>query len=237
MTFNYMETMANINYLEQLFTTGSIGHLSIVNFLINTIVVWLMVHFLYYRNSRRRDFYFTFTLLGVAIYFLVFFMIFVLEDMKGKTGIGIGIGLFGIFSIMRYRTDAMPVREMTYLFSIICLSVINALGCSISFVESLVPNVIMLIAMALCEFLLLNTKERTKLIQYDRIKLIAPEKRAELIKDLEERTGLKINDVTVGSIDFLRDTAILRIYYSGDTEKDEIINALKIKRDEWEQIN
>ena len=237
MTFNYMETMANINYLEQLFTTGSIGHLSIVNFLINTIVVWLMVHFLYYRNSRRRDFYFTFTLLGVAIYFLVFFMIFVLEDMKGKTGIGIGIGLFGIFSIMRYRTDAMPVREMTYLFSIICLSVINALGCSISFVESLVPNVIMLIAMALCEFLLLNTKERTKLIQYDRIKIIAPEKRAELIKDLEERTGLKINDVTVGSIDFLRDTAILRIYYSGDTEKDEIINALKIKRDEWEQIN
>lgn len=232
-----METTTGIGYLEQLFTTGSLGHLSIVNFLINTLVVWLMVHFLYYRNSRRRDFYFTFTLLGVAIYFLVFFMIFVLEDMKGKTGIGIGIGLFGIFSIMRYRTDAMPVREMTYLFSIICLSVINALACSISFVEALVPNVIMLIAMALCEFFLLNSSERSKLIQYDRIKLISPEKRAELIEDLEQRTGLKINDVTVGSIDFLRDTAILRIYYSAKSEKDEINNVLKIKREEWEQIN
>ena len=225
------------NIIQQLFSAETFEKMGIFNFLINMFVVWLMVHFLYYRNSRRRDFYFTFILLGVAIYFLVFFMIFVLEDMKGKTGIGIGIGLFGIFSIMRYRTDAMPVREMTYLFSIICLSVINALGSSISMAQALVPNIIMLVAMALCEFLLLNTKERTKLIQYDRIKLITPEKRPELIADLEQRTGLKIKDVTVGSVDFLRDTAVLRIYYSGSEEKDEIINALKIKRDEWEQIN
>ena len=225
------------NIIQQLFSAETFEKMGIFNFLINMFVVWLMVHFLYYRNSRRRDFYFTFILLGVAIYFLVFFMIFVLEDMKGKTGIGIGIGLFGIFSIMRYRTDAMPVREMTYLFSIICLSVINALGSSISMAQALVPNIIMLVAMALCEFLLLNTKERTKLIQYDRIKLITPEKRPELIADLEQRTGLKIKDVTVGSVDFLRDTAVLRIYYSGSEEKDEIINALKIKRDEWAQIN
>ena len=121
--------------MSQLFHTGQFGHINLTNFLISTLMVWIMVHFLYYRRSKRRDFYFTFMLIGIVIYFLVYFMIFVLEDLKGKTGIGIGIGLFGIFSIMRYRTDAMPVREMTYLFSIICMAVINALGTEISFIE------------------------------------------------------------------------------------------------------
>ena len=224
------------NFIQQLFSAETFEKLGIFNFFINMIVVWLMVHFLYYRNSRRRDFYFTFVLLGVAIYFLVFFMIFVLEDMKGKTGIGIGIGLFGIFSIMRYRTDAMPVREMTYLFSIICLSVINALGSSISLAQALIPNILMFVAMALCEYLLLNTREKTKLILYDRIKLITPKKRPELIADLEERIGVKIKDVTVGSVDFLKDTAILRIYYEEKAEKDSINETLKIKRDEWQEV-
>ena len=222
---------------QQLFTTGTFGHLSVANFLVNTLVVWIMVHFLYYRKSRRRDFYFTFTRLGVAIYFLVYSMIFVLEDMKGKTGIGIGIGLFGIFSIMRYRTDAMPVREMTYLFSIICLSVINAMGSAISFAESLLPNVFVLLAMFLCEQFLLNTTEQSKLVQYDRIKLITPEKREELLADLRERLGLDIYHVKVGSVDFLRDTAILRIYYHEQESKDEINNTIKVKRDEWQETN
>ena len=130
------------NYFGQLFSTGMFGHINVLNFVISTVMVWIMVHFLYYGRSKRRDFYFTFLLIGIVIYFLVYFMIFVLEDLKGKTGIGIGIGLFGIFSIMRYRTDAMPVREMTYLFSIICMAVINALGTEISFVEMMVPNII-----------------------------------------------------------------------------------------------
>ncbi|MBO7610311.1 MAG: DUF4956 domain-containing protein [Muribaculaceae bacterium] len=221
----------------QLFTTGTFGHLSVVNFLINTLVVWIMVHFLYYRKSKRRDFYFTFMLLGVAIYFLVYSMIFVLEDMKGKTGIGIGIGLFGIFSIMRYRTDAMPVREMTYLFSIICLSVINALGSAISLLESLVPNFFVLLAMFLCEVFLLKTNEQSKLVLYDKVKLITPEKRDELIADLTERLGVEITNVTVGSVDYLRDTAILRVYYIEGKSSDSINNTLKVKREEWEEVN
>ena len=220
---------------SNLLTTGSVGHIMLWNFLLNTFVVWLMVHFLYYSKSKRRDFYFTFTLIGIAIYFLVFFMIFVLEDMKGKTGIGIGIGLFGIFSIMRYRTDAMPVREMTYLFSIICLSVINAMGSAITFVELLIPNIIVVLAMALCEFFLLRTHEATKLVQYDRIALIAPDKRDELVEDLRQRTGLQITRVAVGSIDFLRDTAIIKVYYVA-TEEPTYNSPLKIKREEWETI-
>ncbi|MBO4871057.1 MAG: DUF4956 domain-containing protein [Muribaculaceae bacterium] len=224
--------------LQQLFTTGYYGHMALGTLVLNILVVWIMVHFLYYRKSRRRDFYFTFMLLGVAIYFLVYSMIFVLEDMKGKTGIGIGIGLFGIFSIMRYRTDAMPVREMTYLFSIICLSVINALGCAIDFYEALIPNIVMLLAMFLCERFLLKKGLQSKLVQYDRIKLITPDKREELLADLRERLGLDITDVTVGSVDFLRDTALLRIYYNDKAEPadNHVSNVIKVKRDEWEDV-
>ena len=185
---------------KQLFETGQFGHIDVVNFLLNMFFVWIIVHFLYYKKSKHRSFYFTYIMLSVAIYFLVFFMVFVLEDLKGKTGIGVDIGLFGIFSIMRYRTDAMPVREMTYLFSVICLSVINALGSTIGFLELMLPNVLVLAVMCVCEFFLLNKKrEASKLMQYDRIALIKPECRADLIADLKERTGLEIPRVSVAS--------------------------------------
>ena len=105
--------------MENFFYLSDDFMMMFIRLLINCLFTWLIIDRLYYRKSRRRDFYFTFMLISVAIFFIVFFMIFVLEDMKGKTSMGVGIGLFGIFSIMRYRTDAMPVREMTYLFVII----------------------------------------------------------------------------------------------------------------------
>ena len=225
-----------LTLLHELFTTGQFGSISLSNFLINIIFIWLMVHFLYYRKSHRRDFYFTFMLIGIAIYFLVYFMIFVLEDMKGKTGIGIGIGLFGIFSIMRYRTDAMPVREMTYLFSIVCLSVINALGTEISIAEMLVPNILIIGAINICEFLLFRNNLTSKLVLYDRVALIKPECREQLLADLRERTGLDIKSVAVGSIDYMRDTAVLKIFFTNMTETDDIDTSLKIKREEWESV-
>lgn len=222
--------------MSQLFHTGEFGHINVINFLISTVMVWIMVHFLYYSKSKRRDFYFTFMLIGIVIYFLVYFMIFVLEDLKGKTGIGIGIGLFGIFSIMRYRTDAMPVREMTYLFSIICMAVINALGTEISLLEMLVPNIIIVGAVALCESFLLRSKQATKLIQYDRVALIKPDCREQLKADLEERTGLTIDSLEVGAIDYLRDTAIIKIYYHDPQANAELNHTIKVKRTEWEKV-
>ena len=208
-------------------------------FAVNILFSWIIIHFLYYRKSHRRDFYFTFLLISIAIFFLMFFMTYMLDNMKGKTSIGIGIGLFGIFSIMRYRTDTMPVREMTYLFSIICLSVVNALAAGgIEFQPiALLPNIAVLLAIMLCEFLLLNKKEATKLIQYDRIALITPDKRDELIADLEQRTGLQIKHVEVGAIDFLRDMAIVKITYKYCGRSDDRINhAIKLKRDQWENV-
>ena len=192
-----------------------------VRLLINIVFTWLIIDRLYFKKSQRRDFYFTFMLIAMAIFFIVFFMIFVLEDMKGKASMGVGIGLFGIFSIMRYRTDTMPVREMTYLFVIIALSLVNAVSVNVPLFEVLLTNVIMVIAVWLCE---MHLKSRpSKLIQYDRIELITPERRPELIADLEKRLGVKVKNVEIGSIDFLRDMAMLRVSYEGTSNSvDEI---------------
>ena len=186
----------------------------LVRLFICIVVNMIIVDRLYYKKSRRRDFYFTFMLISIAIFFLVFFMIFVLEDMKAKTSIGIGIGLFGIFSIMRYRTDAMPVREMTYLFVIISLPVVNAIAASVSIVELLITNFIVVVAISICESRL--KIEPSKLVQYDRIELIKPEKRKELKSVIEQRLGLSVKRIEVGAVDLLRDMAVLRVYYKDD---------------------
>lgn len=192
------------------------------------VVNLVIVDRLYYKKSRRRDFYFTFMLISLAIFFLVFFMIFVLEDMKAKTSIGIGIGLFGIFSIMRYRTDAMPVREMTYLFVIISLSVVNAIATSVSIVELLVTNLIVVAAIWLCEHRL--KLEPSKLVQYDRLELIKPDRSEDLKADLEMRLGLKVRKVEVGAIDMLRDMAVLRVYYDANTVSNSVDEKMKLNR-------
>lgn len=193
----------------------------LLRLLISVIVTWFITMRLYYKKSKRRDFCFTFMLISIAIFFIVFFMIFVLEDMKGKTSMGIGIGLFGIFSIMRYRTDAMPVREMTYLFIIIALAVVNAIAEGVPILELLITNLIVAVAVWLCE---INLKTKpSKLIQYDRMELITPERRDELKADLEKRLGVKIIKIDVGAVDFIRDMAMVRIVYDG---KDTVANGM-----------
>ena len=201
----------------------------LIRFFICVVVSWIIIDRLYYRKSKRRDFYFTFMLISISIFFLVFFMIFVLEDMKGKAGIGLGIGLFGIFSIMRYRTDTMPVREMTYLFIIIALAVVNALASTMPLIELVLTNIIVIIAIIVCEWRLKT--ESVKLVQYDKIELIAPEKREELIADLKKRTGLDITKVEVGAIDFLRDMTMLRVHYrSTDSGSNSVDKTTKLTR-------
>ena len=203
-----------------------------VRLLINVLATWFIIDRLYYQKSRRRDFYFTFMLISVAIFFIVFFMIFVLEDMKGKTSMGVGIGLFGIFSIMRYRTDTMPVREMTYLFVIIALSLVNAVSVNLPYFEVIVTNLIIILAVWLCE-LHLKTNP-SKLIQYDRIELITPERCEELIADLEKRLGVKVVKVDIGSVDFLRDMAMVRVTYEG--EPSTVGSNLKLSKDQLKEF-
>ena len=221
---------------EILFSISSDFLHMLVRFVICVAVNWVIVDLLYYKKSKRRDFFFTFMLIGVAIFFIVFFMIFVLEDMKGKTGIGVGIGMFGIFSIMRYRTDAMPVREMTYLFIILCLSVVNALASTMPLAELLVTNLLIVLMVWLCETLLKVVP--CKIIQYDRIELVTPERRDELIEDLRQRTGLDVINVEVGGIDFLRDMAVIKVFYNShdSTVSNSVDNKTKVKPTEYTEV-
>jgi uncharacterized membrane protein len=207
----------------------------LVRLVINIVVVGIIIDRLYYPKSKRRDFYFTFMLISIAIFFIVFFMIFVLEEMKGKTSLGIGIGLFGIFSIMRYRTDAMPVREMTYLFVIIALSLVNAISEGVPMIELGVTNLIFLVAVGLCEWHLKVLP--SKIIQYDKIDLITPDKKQELIADLEKRLGLDIVQVEVGAVDFIRDMAMVKIRYRGKRVDGDIANELKLSKDQLKEFN
>ena len=152
---------------------------------------------------------------------------------------GVGLGLFGIFSIMRYRTDSMPVREMTYLFVVVCLSVVHARASSLDggdsttegtpLTELVVIDLITIAAIVVFEQTL--RQDASKLVQYDRIELIKPERRQELVADLRQRTGLDVLNVEIGAIDFLRDMVMLRVYYkSGSHKKNDIVNMMKITK-------
>ncbi len=177
----------------------------LIRFAFNAIVVTIIIHLLYYPKSRRKDYYFTFSLIAVSI----FFLIFLLGGVKLK--VGFALGLFAIFGIIRYRTESMPVREMTYLFVIIAISVINALATHL--VQALVANVLFIGWIWLCESNKWIKHVACKLVLYDRPEMTAPERYNELIDDLKKRTGLAIQRVEVGHIDFLRDTAMLKVYY------------------------
>ena len=200
----------------------------LIRLVINLVVVGIIIDRLYYPKSKRRDFYFTFMLISIAIFFIVFFMIFVLEEMKGKTSLGIGIGLFGIFSIMRYRTDAMPVREMTYLFVIIALSLVNAISEGVPMIELGITNLIFLVAVWVSEWHLKVLP--SKIIQYDKIDLVTPDRKADLIADLEKRLGLEIVQVEVGAVDFIRDMAMVKIRYRGKRSDGDVADNLKLTK-------
>lgn len=187
-------------------------------FAFNSIVMWIIIHWFYYRKARRRDYYFTFALISVSI----FFLIFLLGSVKMK--IGFALGLFAIFGIIRYRTEQMPVREMTYLFVLIAISVINALSTTISLAELILTNLIFIFCIWFSENNRWLRHVSNKLVQYDKIELILPDKRDELIADLRERTGLNVISVEVGSIDFLRDTALLKIHYEDDENSINTVN-------------
>lgn len=179
----------------------------LIRLAINIITIGLVVHVFYYPKAKRRDYYFTFSLIGVSIFMLIYLMGGV------KLKIGFALGLFAIFGIIKYRTEQVPIREMTYMFVIIAIAAINGLATSISYFELIGTNLIFLIALAICENTRWMKHVPSKLIKYDNVKLVAHGKEDELKADLEKRLGLKIIRVEVGNVDFLKDSAIIKIYY------------------------
>jgi hypothetical protein len=181
---------------------------------INLFFLTLLIRVLYYTKTRRKDYLFTYYLIGTITFFLCFGL------MQMDIDTGMGLGLFAIFGIIRYRTDAIEIKEMTYLFMVIGVSVVNALASNeLSISEVGVINVTVVLLTYLLENVWLMKHETRKTINYERIDLIKPENQDLLKADLEKRTGLTINRVEVGKIDFLNDTAMVRIYYFADEQE------------------
>ncbi|MBR3068151.1 MAG: DUF4956 domain-containing protein [Prevotella sp.] len=195
----------------------------VIRFVINLIVVILIARKFYYPRSMRRDYMFIFILMAMSIFLLVSLM-----D-GGGMQLGAAMGLFAIFGIMRFRTEAVPIREMTYLFMLIALSVINALAHGdyhpkadywdgVGIVTILFVNIAFVCMAWLFENSKVLEQECSKIIKYDNVNLVSPEKREELKADLEKRTGLNITRIEVGMIDFLKDSVLIRIFYEDPSD-------------------
>jgi len=180
----------------------------IIKAVFNTLVVLYLVRVLYYKATPRKDFLFTYIMISQVVYF----MIMLLENID--VNLGFALGLFAIFGMLRYRTRQVPIREMTYLFLVIGISLINALANRrVSYAELVLTNVVVVSVTYMLERKFLLKHESKREINYEKVDLIKPEKREELIRDLEERTGLQINRVEIGRVDYLRDSARVYIYY------------------------
>ena len=192
---------------------------------INLLVCWIITHFFYYRKSLRRDYYFTYMLFSTAI----FLILYNLQNMKFE--VGIALGLFGIFSMIRYRTEQLPIREMTYLFVLIAISIINGAGMATSYASFIAANILFIAIIWVLEAAGMSNHKSQKIITYEKIDLIRPERHEELLADLRQRTGLDIVKVQVGSIDFLKDIAFLKVtYISDDPEPNDIEMITKFKK-------
>ena len=208
---------------DALMTTGQkVAELGI-RFALNLLVCWILVHCFYYRKSRRRDYYFTFMVFSSAMLTLLYIMGNV------EVGVGLTLGLFAIFGVIRYRTETVPIREMTYLFVIIALAAANGLAPVYHVVDlSTAPHyalswgsvgvmalvnalIVLLVWILESESLVRHTT--SKLVLYDKIDLIVPERREELIADLEKRIGVKVENVEIGHVDFLKDAAFIKVFY------------------------
>ena len=227
---------------DAMMTTGqSLTELAI-RFFINLIVCWVLVQFFYYRKSRRRDYYFTFMVFSTAMLMLLYIMGNV------EVGVGLTLGLFAIFGVIRYRTETVPIREMTYLFVIIALAAVNGLAPVYKLVGAtsahphyalsggtvgimVLSNLLVIALVWVLESGKMLKHTSAKLVLYDRVELIVPERREELIADLEKRLGIKPEGVEVGHVDFLKDSAFIKVYYTLEDGNSGSIDSLTKAKD------
>jgi len=180
----------------------------ITRFFFNFLITIILIRFLYYPHSKRKDFFFIYMVFSTVVFLLCF--------MLGKVSVQLGfaLGLFAIFGILRYRTDTIPIKEMTYLFLMVGISVINSLSDkSVSWTELVFANIMIVIITWYLERIWMQKKEGFMDIRYEKIELIQPSRHPELLEDLKKRTGLNVYRFTIDRINFLRDTARIRIFY------------------------
>jgi len=178
---------------------------------INLATVLLIIIFIYYPNYKRMDNVFTY----IAFNVIIFLLTFVLN--KVKISMGAAFGLFAVFSMLRYRTEGISMTDMTYLFSFIALGLISAIH--LEFYEQIIIAAIVFATIFVLEGNLILKRELSKRVLYENIELIKPEHRAELIDDLQKRTGLNVHRYTITKIDFLKDMATIIVYYFAGKDK------------------
>jgi hypothetical protein len=180
----------------------------LVRFSMNLAVIIIIVIGLYAKTSRRKDFYFSYIAISIGIFLLCFLLANV------KMELGFALGLFAVFSIIRYRTDSIPIKEMTYLFVVIVVSVINALANKkISYAELFTTNLLIVGSLYILEKYLNLRQELSYRILYEKIENVQAGKEDELLADLKLRTGINIKRFEIERIDFLRDVAYINIYF------------------------
>lgn len=178
-------------------------------FTINITFLSIIIRGLYFKSSERKDYLFTYYMIAIIVFFLCFTL------KKYELDIGMALGLFAIFGIIRYRTDAIPIKEMTYLFVVIGVSVINSLANQkMSYAEIFAGNILIVGAIYIMERLWRVNNQESKTILYEKIENVKPENYGILKQDLEERTGLAINKVQIETLDFLKDTAEITILFT-----------------------
>lgn len=188
----------------------------IFRFIFNFGVISIIIRWLYYPQTKRQDYLFTYYLIGIVIFLLCIVL------RKNDLDTGLALGLFAIFGIIRYRTNPIPIKEMTYLFIVIGMAVINALANKkTSYFELFFANGAIIAITYFLERLWFQRLESIKTIVYEKIDNIKPENRQLLIEDIEKRTGIKVNRVEIGDVDFLKDTAKIQIFYFDDDQKKE----------------
>jgi hypothetical protein len=182
-----------------------------LRFALDFVVVFIIIRYLYYPTHQRKDYLFTYFLFNILIFFLSFLL-------SGITiSVGFAFGLFAVFGILRYRTEAVPIREMTYLFMVITVAVINSMiHQKIQLSEVLFANAVIILITFILERVWLVKHETRKLVIYDKIHLIQPEMEAQLLEDLRLRTGLPVHRIEILRIDLLRDTVMINIFYFSD---------------------
>jgi hypothetical protein len=185
----------------------------LLRFAFNLLICWIIIQFFYYKKSRRKDYYFTFMLFSVTI----FFLLFLLQSIPMQ--IGFALGLFAIFGMIRYRTETVQIREMTYLFVIIGISVVNGLAMEVPYASVVTANLLFVLVIWLLESNQFLKHTSNKIILYEKIALIKPDRYNDLLADLKDRTGLDITKIEVGHIDFLRDVAFLKVYYKAVSDE------------------
>ena len=189
-----------------LFDSLSLSTLSL-RFVFNFLVCWVIIRFFYYKKSQRRDYYFTFMMFAVTIFLIITLM----ENMK--MNVAYALGLFAIFGMIRYRTETIKIREMTYLFVVMGLSIINGQALTTSYAELLLTNALVVAAIWVFEANKHMKQLSEKVILYDKIDLVQHGREEELKADLEQRTGITIEKMEVGHIDYLRDVAYVKIWF------------------------